>query len=97
MSNQELAEELHKQIITKFEKRKAPSSFIENIWGADLTDMQLISKFNKGFQFLLRVTDIYNKYAWVVPLKGKRGITITNAFQKNLNEANRKTKQNMGR
>ena len=68
MSNKDLAEELHKPIIRKFEKRKAYSPFIDNIWGADLADMQLISKFNEGFRFLLWVTDIYSKYAWVIPL-----------------------------
>ena len=52
--------------------------------------MQLISKFNKGFRFLLCVIDIFSKYAWVVPLKDKKGITITNAFQKILKESNRK-------
>ena len=46
-----------------------------------LTDMHLISKFNKGFRFLLCVIDISSKYAWVIPLKDKKGITITNAFQ----------------
>ena len=51
MSNQELSEELHKPIIRKFEKRKVHSSFIDNIWGADIADMQLISKFNKGIIF----------------------------------------------
>ena len=50
--------------------------------------MQLISKFNKGFRFLLCVIDIYSKYAWVIPLKDKKGITITNAFQKILDESN---------
>ena len=55
------------------------SSFKDNIWGGGLDDMQLISKFNKGFRFLLCVIDIYSKYAWVVPLKDKNGITITNA------------------
>ena len=63
ISNKELAEELHKPIIRKFEKRKVHSPFIDNIWGADLADMQLISKFNKGFRFLLFVVDIYGKYA----------------------------------
>ena len=58
--------------------------------GADLVDIQLISKFNKGFGFLLCVIDIFSKYAWVVPLKDKKGITITNAFQKILKESNRK-------
>ena len=80
ISNKELAEELHKAIIQKFKKRKVHSSFIDNFWGADLTDMQLINKFNKGFRFLC-VINIYNKYAWVIPLKAKKGITITNAFQ----------------
>ena len=47
MSNQQLAEKLSKLIVRKFEKRKVYSSFIDNMWGADLSDMQLISKFNK--------------------------------------------------
>ena len=87
MSGQQLAEELHKPIIRKFTKRKVHSTFINNIWGADLADMQLISKFNKGFRFLLRVIDIYTKYAWVIPLNNKKGMTITNAFQKILDES----------
>ena len=52
--------------------------------------MQLMSKSNKGFRFLLCVIDIYSKYACVIPLKDKKGITITNAFQKILKESNRK-------
>ena len=78
----ELAEELHKPIIRKFKKRKVHSSFIDNIWGADLADIQLTSKFNERIRFLLCVIDIYSKYAWIIPLKDKKGITITNAFQK---------------
>ena len=50
--------------------------------------MQLISKFNKGFRFLLCVIDIYSKYEWVIPLKDKKGITISKAFQKILNGSN---------
>ena len=50
--------------------------------------MQLISIFNIGFRFLLCVIHIYSKYAWVIPLKDKRKITITNAFQKILHESN---------
>ena len=52
--------------------------------------MQLTSKFNKGFRFLLCVIDIFSKYAWVVPLKDKKGISIVNAFQKILKESDRK-------
>ena len=55
-----------------------------------IADMQLISKFNKGFRFLLRVIDVFSKYVWVVPLKDKKGVTITNAFQKILKESDRK-------
>ena len=66
------------------------SSFKDNIWGVDLADMQLLSKFNKGFRFLLCVIDIFSKYAWVVPLKDKKDISFVNAFQIILKESNRK-------
>ena len=52
--------------------------------------MQLISKFNKGFRFLLCVIDIFSKYTWVVPLKHKKGVSIVDAFQKILEESDRK-------
>ena len=81
-SNEELAEELQKPIIRKFKKRAVYSRSKDNIWGADLADMQLISKFNKGFRFLLCVIDIFSKYSWVVPLKNKKGVTITMRFKK---------------
>ena len=88
--NEQLAEELHKPIIRKFKKRKVYSAVEDNIWAEDLADMQLISKFNKGFKILLCVIDIYSKYAWVVPLKDKKGVSIVNAFQSILNKSNRK-------
>ena len=56
--NIQLANKLHKPIIRKFKKRKICSGFKDNIWGADLADMQLISQFNKGFRFLLCSIDI---------------------------------------
>ena len=52
--------------------------------------MELISKFNKGFKFLLCVIDIFSKYAWVAPLKDKKGVSIVNAFQKILDKSERK-------
>ena len=88
--NEQLADEPHKPIIRKFKKRKVYSVFKNNILTADLADMQLISIFNKGFRFLLCVIDIYSKYAWVVPLKDKKGVSIVNAFQKILKESARK-------
>ena len=80
--NYQLANELHRQIIRKFKRRKVYSSFRDNIWGVDLADMQSLSKYNKGIKYLLCAIDLFSKYAWVVPLKDKRGISIVNAFQK---------------
>ena len=76
--------------IRKVKKRIAYSSFIDNIWGADLADMQLISKINKGIRFLLYVIDIHSKYNWVILLKDRKVILITNAFGKILGESKRK-------
>ena len=73
--NELLANELHKPIIRKFEKRKVYSTFKDNIWGVHLADMQLLSKYNKGIRFLLYAIDIFSKYAWVVPLKDKKSYT----------------------
>ena len=65
-------------------------AFRDNIWGADLADMQLIRTFNKRFRFLLCVIYIFSKYPWVVPLKDKKGVSIVNAFQIILKKSNRK-------
>ena len=81
----ELANELYKPIIRKFKKKL----FI--IWGFDLADMQLISKYNKGIMYLLCATDLFSKYAWVVSLKDKKGATIVNTFQSILDSLKRKT------
>ena len=88
--NEQLAEEFHKPIIRKFKRRKVYSAFKDHICAADLADMQLISKFNKGFRFLLCVIDIFSKCAWVVPLKDKKDVSIVNAFQSVLKKSNRK-------
>ena len=88
--SEELAEELHKRIIKNIKRRKVYSPFKDNIWGADLADMQLISKLNKGFRFLLSIIEIFSKYIWVVPLKDKKGVTINNAFQQILDKSKRK-------
>ena len=90
LQNEQLANELHKPIIRKFEKRRVYSTFKDNIWGADLADMQLLSKYNKGIRFLLCVIDIFSKYASVIPLKDKKGISIVKAFQSILKQSNKK-------
>ena len=90
MPNQQLANELNMPIIRKFRKRKVYSSFKDNIWGLDLADMQLISKYNKGIRYLLCAIDLFSKYAFAVPLKDKKGTTIANAFQSILHNSKRK-------
>ena len=77
-----LAKEIHRQIIRKFKRRKVYSSFRDNIWNVDLADMQSLRKYNKGIKYLLCVIDLFSKYAWVVSLENKRGISIVNTFQK---------------
>ena len=81
LATHQLVLKLHKTVIRKFNKRTVNSIFKDNIWSVGLPDMQLISKFNKGFRFLLCVINIFSKYAWVVPLKDKKGVSIVNAFQ----------------
>ena len=84
------ADELHKPVIKKFNKRKVYSQFKDNIWGVDLADMQSLSRKNKGIKYLLCAIDLFSKYAFVIPLKDKKGISIVNAFDKILKESNRK-------
>ena len=91
--NEQLSLELQEPIIRNLKKRTVYSGFILDLWGADLADVQLISKFNKGFRSLLRVIDVFSKYAWVVPLKDKKAVSIVNAFQKLLKKCNRKPKK----
>ena len=85
-----LADERHKPIIRKFNKRKVYSQFKDNIWGVDLADMQSLSRKNKGIKNLLCAIDLYSKYAFFIPLKDKKGISIVNAFSKIIKQSNRK-------
>ena len=87
LNNEVLAEELHKTIIKNLKRRKVFSSFKDNIWGVDLADMQLISKYKKGIRYLLCVIGLY---AWVIPLKNKKGESIVEGFEKILDDSNRK-------
>ena len=61
--NYKLSNKLHKPILRKSKKRKAYSSFRDNIWGVDLADMQSLSKYNRGIKYLLCVIDLFRKYA----------------------------------
>ena len=80
--NYQLANELHKPIIKRLKKRKFYSFFKDNIWGVDLADMKSLRKYNKGNKYLLRAIDLFSKYAWLIPIKDKKGTSIVNAFEK---------------
>ena len=91
-ANYQLPDELHKPIIKKFKKRKVYSSFRDNIWGVDLADMQSLSRYNKGIRYLLCAIDLFSKYAWVIPIKDKKGASIVNAFKKIISEGRKPNK-----
>ena len=68
------------------------SSFRDNIRGADLADMQSLSKYNKGSKYLLFAIDLFSKYAYVVPIKDKKGTSIVNAFKKIISKIRKPSK-----
>ena len=90
LNNEVLAEEFHKPIIKNFKRRKVYSSFKDNIWGDDLADMQLISKYNKGIRYLSCVIDLFSRYAWIIPLKNRKTESIVEGFKKILDDSNKK-------
>ena len=77
---QRLADELHKPIKRKFKTRKVIVKGIDDIWSADLVEMQKFSKWNKGYRYLLNIIDVFSKFAWSIPIKNKTGNTITESF-----------------
>ena len=87
MSNQQLAEKLHKPIIRKSKKWKVYAFFKVNILHADSADTQLTSKYIKRIWFLLCVIHVFSKYSWVVSLKDKKGTKITFVIRKMLDES----------
>ena len=84
--NKILSEELHKPKRKNYPRRRIIVNHIDEIFAADLVEMQKFAKLNKGYRYLLTCIDIFSKYSWVIPLKDKRGITIKNALQKIFNE-----------
>ena len=75
-----LADELHKPIKRNFKKRRVIVHNVDGIWCSDLVEMQKLSKWNKGYKYLLRVLDIFSKYGWIVPLKTKTGSEVSGPF-----------------
>ena len=83
---QNLAEELHKPVRKKFEKRKVFVKGIDDTWGADLVEMGNLMQWNEGIRYLLMVIDVFSKYGWIRTLKNKRGDTVAEAFVSIFNE-----------
>ena len=81
-SNKILSEELHKPKRKNYPRRKIIANHIDEIFTADLVEMQKFAKMNKGYRYLLTCIDIFSKYSWVIPLKDKKGINVKNALQK---------------
>ena len=81
-SNKILSEELYKPKRKNFPRRKIIVNHIEEIFAADLVEMQKFTKINKGYRYLLTCIDIFSKYNFVIPLKDKKGINVKNALQK---------------
>ena len=90
--NYQLANELHRHIIRKSKRGRVYSSSRETIWVVDLADVQPLSKYKRGIKYLLWAINLVSKYGWVVPLKGNRGITIVNAFQKMISKGRKPNK-----
>ena len=80
--NKILSEELHKSKRKNYLRRKIIVNHIDEIFAADLVEMQKFAKLNKGYRYLITCIDIFSKFAWVIPLKDKKGITIKNALEK---------------
>ena len=78
---EKLADELHRPIKRNFTRRRVIVNHIDEIWCSDLVEMQQFSKWNKRFRYLLMVLDVFSKYGWIVPLKDKKGETVTEAFK----------------
>ena len=86
--NEELVQELHKLVIEKFKRRRGYRGFKNYIWAADLVEIGSLSSKNRGVKYLLHITDVSTKYAWVKPLKYKTGKTNLNGFMEIVNESN---------
>ncbi len=78
--SEELANEMHKPIRRNFKKRRVISNHVDDIWAADLVDMQYYSRSNKGYKYILMIIDVFSKYGWAEPLKNKTGAEMVRAF-----------------
>lgn len=77
---------LHKPVRRHFPRRKTFAKGIDDLYQADLADMQNLSRFNDGYRFILTCVDVFSKRAFAIPLKDKRGPTVAEAFEKIFNQ-----------
>ena len=80
--SKQLANELHKPVRRRFDKRTVLAKQVDDIWTADLVDMSSFPRSNKGYKYLLTVIDVFSKYGWIVPLKTKIAKEVALAFRK---------------
>ena len=77
-----LADQLHKPVRKTFPKRYVFVRNVDDIFGADLVDMQSLSRQNKGFKYILMIEDVFSKYGWAIPIKSKTGPAVKEALEK---------------
>ena len=78
---EKLADELHKPIKRKFPRRSVIVFNKDEIWSADLVEMQTFPSFNKRFKYIFTVIVVCSKYAWAVPIKDKSAASVTKTFK----------------
>ena len=81
---------LHKPIKRTFPRNRVLAIAIDEIWQLDLCDVQALSRYNKGYKYILTCIDVFSKFAWARPLKNKRGKTILNAFRSIVNSGQKR-------
>jgi transposase InsO family protein len=83
---------LHKPVKRKFQRRQVLVNEIDDVWSCDLVEMQEWANVNKGFRYMLNVVDCFSKFAWSIPLKDKKALTVLDAFKLIVKESGRQPK-----
>lgn len=87
------ADEIHRRVVRKFKRAQVITNGIDDVWAADLVDMNQLSEHNDNWKYILTIIDCFSRFAWAVPLKDKMGSTILKAFQKISVDSGRKPKR----
>ncbi|GFR07734.1 uncharacterized transposon-derived protein F54H12.3 [Trichonephila clavata] len=84
---------LHRPVRYKFSRRATLSYGINDLWQCDLVDLQHLAEHNNGFRFSLTIIDVFSKFAYVIPLKNKKAVSVTKAFESLLQQVKPKNIQ----